>query len=578
MYIDQLIEQFKELNSSYSLASLLNTTKSRLEYNLYKAPLSKKYRVFNIPKKRGAPRVISAPIGAIKNYQTTISNILSFYYLMTAKSTSHGFVHGKSIVSNAKQHVKSRFVLNLDLEDFFPTINFGRVRGMFMKYPFYFNDRIATLIAQMCTNNNQLPQGSPTSPIISNFICSKLDSEMSKMCRSNKCIYTRYADDISVSTSRMNLPKAIASYDTCDGLKKLTLNNQFEKIITDNGFKINTSKTRIAQHFQHQDVTGITVNSSRPNVNNKLKRSVRSMLHAWETYNYAASEFEHFSKYNKKSYNPEHTKPSFNKILRGKIEFIGMVKGHQDKVYKKLLVRYRYLTAKPPIEINTEISEDIILVGEGKTDWKHLKASLNALNLDNSVNSLNVHVQEVGDDIEMGDSQLLKCCRAWSNRVNEKIIICMFDGDVPLIVKNATNKELGFKYWGNKVYSFILPTPSHRTADPELCIEMYYSDNEIITTDRSGLRLYLNKEFDRKTHTHKIHKNINCTESGKLNRRKLCIIDNNVFEDGNKSIALSKNAFADNVLKGNQGYNSFEFREFLKIYELIGKIKNHASN
>ena len=115
---------------------------------------------------------------------------------MTAKSSSHGFVFGRSIATNSKRHVRKKFVLNLDLEDFCPTINFGRVRGLFMSFPFHFNAEVATLLAQICTFDNHLPQGAPTSPIISNFICSKLDSEMSRFSKIN--VFTQDTLMISV--------------------------------------------------------------------------------------------------------------------------------------------------------------------------------------------------------------------------------------------------------------------------------------------------------------------------------------------------------------------------------------------
>lgn len=574
MLIDTLIEQFKKLHSPYDLARLFNTTKSRLFFNLYISPEERKYKKFFIPKKGGGRREITAPNGAIKSYQSTLNIILSHYYLMLSKSSVHGFVYGRSIKSNAKLHRKSNFVLNLDLKNFFPAINFGRVRGLFLSFPFYFNPKIATLLAQICTSDNQLPQGAPTSPIISNFICLRLDKEISRFAKINKCTYTRYADDITISTFLRCFPVNIAQIENYDSKQRLTLSSGLRDIIIANGFEINSRKTRLANHLQHQEVTGLTVNR-KLNVNKKMLRSVKSMLHAWEKYNYEFAALEHFDKYSKKFYNPEFSGPSFKKILKGKIDFIGMVRGPSDRIFLKYLKRYKDLTIKPPIVVEEGRNENFIIIGEGKTDGMHLKAAINALQSSPILQRLSIYVQEIPDSANINDSVLLKSCRAWSNRVNKMGIICMFDSDVQSTVNNATEEILGFKYWGNKVYSFVLPTPDHRQDDPELCVELYYSDKEIMTADQNGRRLYLNSEFDHKTLCHKSDPDIHCTERNKVKRRKPSIIDDGVILN-ERNIALSKNSFARNIVTGVDEFASFDFTQFLKIFKIVDKIRIHA--
>jgi RNA-directed DNA polymerase len=130
------------------------------------------------------------------------------------KSLSHGFEKHRSIVTNAWAHKNRRFVLNLDIADFFPSINFGRVRGFFMKNRGYaLHERVATVIAQIACFNNELPQGSPCSPIISNLVAHLLDVRLANLAKQTRCTYTRYADDLTFSTNQREFPVELARED-----------------------------------------------------------------------------------------------------------------------------------------------------------------------------------------------------------------------------------------------------------------------------------------------------------------------------------------------------------------------------
>jgi RNA-directed DNA polymerase len=182
-------------------------------------------------------------------------------------------VVGKNIVDNAQRHKKKRWVLNIDLDNFFPSINFGRVRGMFLKKPFYVPESVATLLAQICCYGNNLPQGAPTSPIISNMICAKMDSELQDLAWTCRCFYTRYADDITFSTTLPDFPVQIAKVHS---LLDIELGKELKGIIESNGFNINPNKTRAFSYKQRQEVTGLTVNK-RPNVRRKYIMQVRAI-------------------------------------------------------------------------------------------------------------------------------------------------------------------------------------------------------------------------------------------------------------------------------------------------------------
>ena len=158
------------------------------------------YRAFAILKRNGSFRTILEPRRRLKQLQM---KALEFMKARAAppKPCVHGFVEDRSIVTNAKRHLETKpyHLLSLDLEDFFPSITFFRVRGVFRKAPFNLSHEVATVLAQLCTFQNTLPQGAPTSPMLSNLVCRSLDRDLMSLARRHRATYTRYADDITFS-------------------------------------------------------------------------------------------------------------------------------------------------------------------------------------------------------------------------------------------------------------------------------------------------------------------------------------------------------------------------------------------
>ncbi len=178
---------------------------------------TKGYKKKVITKKNGNFRELNIPPLFTKNMQKKIKNVINEYYIPT--SAVHGFITSedgdvKNIVSNASVHVRKKIVISLDIEKFFDSINFGRVRGLFLSKPFSLDKNIATRVAQLTTFNNQLPQGAPTSPLISNIICNKMDHQLIKLAKINGYTYTRYADDITFSTNKKLYPLDIENLIT----------------------------------------------------------------------------------------------------------------------------------------------------------------------------------------------------------------------------------------------------------------------------------------------------------------------------------------------------------------------------
>ncbi len=336
-----LKQKFYDLKTSKCVAKLLEVPIGRLVYHIYKVKTNGRYKTFGIPKKSGGIRQISAPVTALKLIQRKLNQVLQAVY--QPKPAVHGFVEGKNIVTNAQAHAGKRHVLNLDLKDFFPSVNFGRVRGMFMATPYGLNPDVATVLAQICCHDNQLPQGAPTSPIVTNMLCAKMDSQLRRLAKECKATYTRYADDITFSTTLPKFPEELAYIVKDENGDRVVLGDDLLNIIAENGFEINQQKVRLQTRGNHQEVTGLTTNQF-PNVDRNYVRQVRAMLHAWAKFGLAAAEKEYHEKYDHKERLPIKGKPTFKQVLRGKIEFIGMVRGKDDAIYQKYFIYYLKLT------------------------------------------------------------------------------------------------------------------------------------------------------------------------------------------------------------------------------------------
>ncbi len=263
------------------MAALLGYHPSGLSYLLYKLPPDQKYTTFTISKKAGGERQIDAPVPKIKRLQKKLAGVL---YDCAAEieagserknKLSHAFRKSYSVLSNAKAHRNRRYVLNLDLRDFFPTLNFGRVRGFFLKNKdFLLSQKAATIIAQIACHNEALPQGSPCSPIISELLTHFLDIRLASLAKKHRCTYSRYADDLTFSTNQKDFPTAIAVQTETGWAPGDALKHKIESA----SFVINDTKTRMQLRARRQTVTGLVVNE-KVNVKNDYYKRARAMAH-----------------------------------------------------------------------------------------------------------------------------------------------------------------------------------------------------------------------------------------------------------------------------------------------------------
>lgn len=411
------IKSLKKAKTKPDLARLLGIKPSLLTYYLYILQPEKQYNQFKIPKKNGGERIINAPKGMLKTIQTSLSKLLldcqdeiisnkfpdSELVRQKAKnskvlkikcssakikqpSLSHGFERKRSIITNAMMHLGKRYVFNIDLENFFGSFNFGRVRGFFIKNRnFELTPEIATVIAKIACYNNELPQGSPCSPVISNLIAHSLDIKLATIAKKNSCTYTRYADDITFSTRMIEFPSSIAKKQS----NKYIVSKKIRNEIIRSGFVINKNKTRNQYKDSRQDVTGLVVNK-KLNTKKEYWRLVRSQC----DHLFKSGEFIEII-------NGEKIKGDINS-LEGKLNFIDQV-DYYNRLRQSEKLNPRYYLKKDAIKKDQAKARRYLhsarertfsqflfyrlfyandlptILTEGKTDNIYLKAAIHKL-------------------------------------------------------------------------------------------------------------------------------------------------------------------------------------------------------
>lgn len=237
------------------------------------------YVRFAVAKKTGGQRIISAPMPRLKKAQRwLLDNVLA---KPAITDVAHGFAPDRSIVTNARPHLKAAIVVNLDLKDFFPTLGFRRIKGLFEGLGY--GEEVATIFALLTTEPDvdeveldgitsfvargprRLPQGSPASPAITNLVCRRMDRRLEGMATKLGFTYTRYADDLTFSAG-------------ADGNAHVgTLLRRARWIIAQEGFAPHEKKTRILRRGRRQEVTGVVVND-KPAVPRDVLKRFRALL------------------------------------------------------------------------------------------------------------------------------------------------------------------------------------------------------------------------------------------------------------------------------------------------------------
>ncbi len=476
-HIDQITTAFKKMQSKEDLLHLLNEAKP-LVYGEKAVPFElkqltwyanpklgrKRYAEFKIKKKSGAERCIHAPVKGLKSLQKTLSFVLQCVY--EPHNAAMGFVRDRSIVDNAKLHVGSKYVYNIDLKDFFPSIDQARVWKCFQLKPFnltgtfeikkkrqlersdkeivfydtensriysllywdnnpqtpaigkdgnpltfsedeinqivpgYFDINgnvieekakefdnfiaeseshqtksgrltIANILASICcteieverknengewekVKRNVLPQGAPTSPVITNIVCQRLDYLLSGVAKRFGLKYSRYADDITFS-SMHNVYQPESEF-----LEEL------HRIIAEQNFHIKESKTRLQKDGYRKEVTGLLVNE-KANVQQRYIKQLRMWLYYWERYGYERASGFFLQQYIADKGHVKNGKPDMANVISGKLDYLKMVKGADNELYLKLKSRFGAFTAinKDEVIKTPSISlENILSIGD----------------------------------------------------------------------------------------------------------------------------------------------------------------------------------------------------------------------
>ena len=363
----QLVKQVSQLKSKEDLMNLLNRIKrdeieemgfdaskfhpfTMRHINYYCNPnnVFHRYHQFHIKKKSGGTRVITAPRNrSFMMMLQAVNKILKAIY--TPSDYAMGFTEGRSVVSNATIHKGQNYVFNIDLKDFFPSVEQFRVWKRLQLKPFNFPKQIANIIAGLCSmrqardiidetkaheNDKKykyvLPQGSPVSPIITNMVCDTLDRRLAGLARRFGLHYSRYADDITFSSMHyVYAPNGKFRTELC-------------RLISEQGFTINEDKTRLQKVGARQEVTGITV-SQKLNVTKTYVRDIRNILYIWDRYGYTAATAKFLPKYKAAKGHVKKGNPDLQNVIDGKLMYLKMIKGEEDSVYIKLYTKFQSL-------------------------------------------------------------------------------------------------------------------------------------------------------------------------------------------------------------------------------------------
>lgn len=337
--------KLRHLNDAQELAAMLNELKLPWFYSDFRGKqlsfladtnnVQRRCKTFRLRKKHGGYREITAPKGGLRGILNALNILLQTYDEPTP--WAFGFVCGRSVVDNARPHVGKRYILNLDLKDFFPTITRQQVADCLTAEPFGFSSLAAKLVSGLATvrtknNEEVLAQGFATSPTLSNFICREMDKEIASIATAQGITFTRYADDLTFSA------------DTDILRPQGELVQQVKVIVERYGFRLNEEKTHLQRRGRRQEVTGLMV-TEKVNVSRCYVREIRSLLYIWERYGY-----EDACQAAWKSYRQQHGKTKgylhhvpLNAVLRGKLNYMKMVRGADDPLYQRFVSRYTSL-------------------------------------------------------------------------------------------------------------------------------------------------------------------------------------------------------------------------------------------
>ena len=286
-----------------------------------------RYSETTIPKRRGGTRTLLVPERRLKFLQWRTHLLLTQLY--SPRAPVHGFVAHRGAITNANAHQSRPYLLNIDLRNYFGTITRRRVLGMLQSMGL--DEAVALAVCSICMTRNQLPQGAPTSPMLSNLIAYSLDRDLMKFAKDYRFRYTRYADDISLSSYAPPVALFEQGVPPPGKMTVEQLSAALRSVITSNGFEIAPEKIWFAGPKSRKEVTGLVVNEFT-NLKRTFVRDLRAALYKVEAMGGAAAEKDYQTRYK--------TTASLEKILRGRLEWIAQVRGRSFSAYRTLAKRF----------------------------------------------------------------------------------------------------------------------------------------------------------------------------------------------------------------------------------------------
>ncbi len=318
------------LSTPADVATALGLSVRKLRWLCFHSEAAQRvhYTAFEIPKRSGGTRRLAAPHQTLKAAQTRVLH--DILEKVPLGAPAHGFVKGRSTVTNARAHLKQGVVVNLDVKDFFPSIGFRRVRGVFEHLGY--SPAVATVLALLCTEaprrpveyagvtyhvalgERALPQGACTSPALSNLISRRLDRRLSARLGRQGWTYTRYADDLTFSSKE--------AVRTQVGRVMATVRH----VVQEEGFALNPKKGRVQVQAGRQLVTGLVVNE-KPAVPREVVRRLRAILHQAQRTGLEAQNKEQ--------------RPNFRQWLEGMISYVSMVDAEKGRRLRAALEKVK---------------------------------------------------------------------------------------------------------------------------------------------------------------------------------------------------------------------------------------------
>jgi len=299
----------------------LKTSKNEIQlYSLHPT-----YYSFPVHKSNGGIREVEAPHYELKTIQRQLNYYLQALYFEHQTPVSYGYIIGaknkknlKTIVSNAEQHLGNRYMINADFENFFHQIKLNDVVTVFSGSMLDFNQKSAFILAKLCTYNNRLPMGAPTSPVLSNLYAIPLDNELQQWAKNRGIVFTRFVDDLTFSSDTVQInPKHL---------------DEIVEICNKYNLQLNGHKTKFSGPGDTKIVTGLVLNKTvdiQPEFYERIHKDLKRLKSIYEV-SVLASQVEN---------NPLLEK--FKKEVLGEVNFIGMVEGYGSPIFKNYHSQYQ---------------------------------------------------------------------------------------------------------------------------------------------------------------------------------------------------------------------------------------------